>query len=461
LGVGLLSTIGPTLFVAVLSALVWNFFFIPPSFTFAVHEPADVILILIYLLTALVTGYLTSRIRSHERLLREREDRTNTLFEVSQDIAGSENKNEFLLKINLRVGRLLDGECGVILATQERALLISEIKNYSPQPALSEKENAVAVWAFESGKIAGWSTETLSESNALYIPLKAPNQIVGVLVYRPRTKRKLNLDQENILYSIASQLAISLERHFFEKRLRESEKLKESEKIHQTLLNSISHEMRTPLTTVMGTATALVDETNSENPKYVRDLATQLLTAGDRLNRVIENLLDMSRLNSGILSLKLEWHDVSDLVGVTLNKLGKNLDQHQLIIEIPKDLPLVKMDFTLMEHALANLLLNAATYSPKNSTIRISAIKGTGILRLFVEDRGPGIPEELLESVFEKFFRVPGTPTGGVGLGLSIVKNILELHKGSVRAENCNIGGTLFTLELPLAEAPPAPEGNL
>ncbi|MEQ1664641.1 MAG: sensor histidine kinase KdpD, partial [Bdellovibrionales bacterium] len=461
LGVGLLSTIGPTLFVAALSALVWNYFFIAPRFTFAIHESADIILILIYLLAAMVTGFLTSRIRSHERILREREDRTNVLFEVSQDIAGSQNKDEFLSKINARIGRLLDGECGIILASQDKTLLGSETKNYSPKPVLTEKENAVAAWAFESTKIAGWSTETLSESNALYIPLKAPNQTVGVLVYRPRTKRKLNLDQENILYSISSQLAVSLERHFFEKRLRESEKLKVSEKIHQTLLNSISHEMRTPLTTVMGTASALVDEDNSKNPKYVRDLAGQLLDAGDRLNHVIENLLDMSRLNSGVLALNLEWHDVNDLVGVTLKKLEKNLKQHRVVVDIPNDLPLIKVDFKLMEHALANLLLNAANYSLKGKEIRVAAHKENNVLKLIIEDHGPGIPEDLLESVFEKFFRVPGTPTGGVGLGLSIVKNIAEIHNGSVRAENCTHGGARLSMELPLSEAPSHPEDNL
>jgi len=461
LGVGLLSTIGPTVFVALSSAVIWDYFFIPPRFTFVIREPADIILILIYLLAALVTGYLTSRIRSHERILREREDRTNALFEVSQDIANSRNKDEFLSKINTRIGRLLDGECGVILVSQEGKLLTNKIKHYSPQPVLSEKENAVAIWAFESGKMAGWSTETLSESNALYIPLKAPDQTVGVLVYRPRTKRKLNLDQENILYSIANQLAVSLERHFFEKRLRESDKLKESEKIHQTLLNSISHEMRTPLTTVMGTATALQDEANSKNPKYVRDLADQLLEAGDRLNRVIENLLDMSRLNSGVLALNLEWHDINDLVGVTLKKLGNNLNQHEVVIDIPKELPLIMMDFKLMEHALANLLINASNYSPKGKDIRISASKADRVFKLVVEDHGPGIPEDLLESVFEKFYRVPGTPTGGVGLGLSIVKSIAEIHKGSVSAANRSEGGARFTLELPLIDAPSAPVENL
>jgi len=458
LGVGLFSTIGPTLFVAVISSLIWDYFFIPPKMTFIITESADAILIVIYLLAAVVTGYLTSRIRSHERTLREREDRTNALFEVSQDIAGSHNKVEFLSKINSRVGRLLDGQCGVVLASQEGKLIVGEYKPYSPKPELSEKEQAVAVWAFQAGRPAGWSTDTLAEAKSLYVPLKAPDETVGVLVYQPRTKRKLNLEQENILYSIASQLAVSLERHFFEKRLQQSERLKESEKIHQTLLNSISHEMRTPLTAIMGTATALDDEKNSKNPSYVRALAEQLQEASDRLNRVIENLLDMSRLNSGVFALQLEWHDVADLVGVTINKLGKNLGLHKVEIDMPKDLPLVKMDFRLLEHALANLLLNAAAYSPAKTTIRISAMRVATTMCVSVEDQGPGIPENLMDKVFEKFFRVPGTPTGGVGLGLSIVKNIAEIHKGSVQVENRPQGGAKFTVALPLTEAPPGPK---
>lgn len=458
LGVGLLSTIGPTFLAGILSSFIWNFFFIPPRLTFVIQEPEDVILILSYLIAALVTGFLTNRIRTHERVLREREDRTNALYEVAQDIANSRAKDEFLTKINVRVGQLLDGECGVLLRSQEGKLLVNEYKVYSPQPELSEKEKAVAVWSFESGKMAGWSTDTLAEAKALYIPLKTPDEIVGILVYQPRTKRKLNLEQENMLFSISSQLAVSLERHFFEKRMRESERLKESEKIHQTLLNSISHEMRTPLTAVMGTATALDDEANAKNPKFVRALAGQLLEAGDRLNRVIENLLDMSRLNSGVLALNLEWQDIHDLVGVTLKKLGKNLENHRVVVEIPNDLPLVQMDFRLIEHALANLLLNAAAYSPQKTTIRISVRIVDATICIVVEDQGSGVPEDLLDKVFEKFFRVPGTPAGGVGLGLSIVKNIAEFHKGSVHVENRSEGGASFSISLPLTKAPPVPE---
>lgn len=453
LATGLVTTAGPTLFVAVLGALSWNFFFIPPKMTFTITEPEDLIMVLSYFVVASITGYLTSRLKRHERVLREREDRTNALYEISQDIAGSRDKTEFLTKIVDRVGRLLDGECGILLRGTDGKLRAGGGTYYSP--SLSEKEQAVAVWAFESGKAAGWSTDTLAEARALYLPLKTPSGIVGVFVYRSRQGRQLSLEQQNLLESIAQQLSVSLERHFYETRVRAAERLEESERLHQTLLSSISHEMRTPLTTVLGVATALEEKAAAENPDYVRTLAAELHRAGDRLNRVIENLLDMTRLNSGVLSLKLEWQDVRDLVGVTIQRLGPNLLGRKIETLLPENLPLVKMDFRLMEHALANLLLNAAIYTPPAVKVRLIAEMSLKSLILIVEDEGPGLPAQDLERVFDKFYRVPGSPAGGTGLGLSIVRSIVEAHKGTVRAENRAGGGARFVIELPATEKPP------
>jgi two-component system sensor histidine kinase KdpD len=457
--VGLLSTLGPTLFAAALSALSWNYFFIPPRFTFAIQEPADIIMCFAYFIAAVILGYLTNRIKTHERILREREDRTNALYEISQDIASSSNKDEFLGKVIYRIGRTLDGSCSVVLRAKDGSLKWDAHKTYSP--SLNDKEKDLAQRAFESTKASGWSTDIVPSSRSLFVPLKSPNEVVGILIYQPRTKRKLNLEQENLLYSIAQQLAVSLERHFFEKRLRESQRLEESEKLHQTLLNSISHEMRTPLTAVMGAATALSDQQNCHNPEYVQALAVQLLDASERLNRVIENLLDMSRLNSGVLALKMEWNDVHDLVGVTLKKLEKYLNRKRIEIDLPADMPLIKMDFRLMEHALSNLILNAITYSKPETKIKLRVEISNSFLYIFIEDEGPGIPEDLHSKVFDKFFRVPGTPTGGTGLGLSIVKSITEAHKGLVSLKNIvDHGvskGAQFSIGLPIEKAPPPP----
>ena len=324
--------------------------------------------------------------------------------------------------------------------------------------SLDEKETAVAMWAFEAGKSAGWSTDTLSEAESLYIPLKSSGESVGVFVYQPNAKRQLNLEQEHLLYSVARQLAISLEKHFYEKRLREAEKLEDSEKLHQTLLNSISHEMRTPLTVILGTATALADKAAPKNAEHIEALAGNLLEASERLNRVIENLLDMTRLNSGVLTLKMEWHDVQDLVGVVLKKLKAQLGNYRVVTTIPSDFPMVEMDFRMMEHALSNLLINATMYVPPDTVVLISAKHDDRHVFISVQDQGPGIPEGSLLKIFDKFYRVPGSKPGGTGLGLSIVKSIAEAHKGSVNVENVPEGGARFTLELPLRKSPPVPE---
>ncbi len=243
-----------------------------------------------------------------------------------------------------------------------------------------------------------------------------------------------------------------------EERLRQTEVLKESEKLHQTLLNSISHELRTPLTAIVGCATALGNEQASESKEFRQALATELTLATDRLNRVIENLLDMSRLNSGAMTLKKEWHDLHDLIGVTLQRLGKNLEGFSVEVDVAANLPLIEMDFRLMEHVLSNILVNAAQYSPKGTKIEISAAAKYGKAVILISDAGPGIPEDSLKKVFEKFYRIPGTPAGGTGLGLSIAKSIIEFHGGTIEVENRSTGGAKFCILLPLGRAPEVPK---
>lgn len=454
--VGMVSALGPVVFAAILSAFTWNYFFIPPRLTFVISQPEDLILCLAYGVVALITGYLTNRIRFHERLIREREERTNVLYEVLQDIANSRERTEYLLKTVSRVGQLLKAECGVFLTDKNGKLHFRFDRPYAVP--LDEKSQAVAMWAFQSQKPAGWSTDTLAEAKALYIPLKGASEVVGVFVFKPEDYRRLGLEQENLLYSVVRQLSLSLERHLFEKRLRATRHLRESERLHQTLLNSISHEMRTPLTTILGVASALEDKVSAADPRFVEDVAAQLSEAGDRLNRVIENLLDMSRLNSGVLALKMEWQDVGDLIGVVLQKLAKNLSQHQVRTALSENLPVIKMDFRLMEHAISNLILNAAIYSPKNTSISLEAKYENRVLTMTLDDQGTGIPEESRGRIFDKFYRVPGTPAGGTGLGLSIAKSIVEAHGGAIAVDANPDGGARFIISIPVREeAPPPP----
>jgi two-component system sensor histidine kinase KdpD len=320
---------------------------------------------------------------------------------------------------------------------------------------LDERERAVALWTFQNQKPAGWSTETLSQARALYIPLKGAGENIGVFLFKPERKfRKFGPDQENLLYTIAGQLGLSIERSFLSRRIAEAQRLEDSEKLQQTILSSISHELRTPLTAILGSAAALDEEITDPLAKSViKDLEAN----GERLNRVIENLLDMSRLSSGSLALHLEWQDISDLIGVVLKKHAKPLLAHDIRVELQPELPLVKLDFRLFEHALANLLLNAAQYSEAGTDITVRVRTSGRHLLLAVEDQGGGVPEESVPRIFEKFYRVPGTRPGGTGLGLSIVRNIVELHRGDIRFEKNEPRGSRFIIDLPLELQPETP----
>lgn len=453
--VGMFGSIGAVMFAATFSVLAWDFIFINPKFTFVIGSPEDIILCIAYFVVALITGFLTNRIRFQQKLMREREERMELLYRVLKDISESKNKEEFIDKVRRRVGTLLEGECGVVLKGRDGLLDFSGSKSYSLH--LDEQERAVALWSFQNQKSAGWSTETLSQAMALYMPIRGTNENVGVFLFRPERKaRKLGPDQENLLHTIIGQLGLSIERHFLGKRIAEAQRLEDSEKLQQTILSSISHELRTPLTAILG-STAALDSDLITNP-IARNIVRDLENNGERLNRVIENLLDMSRLSSGSLALNLEWQDLSDLIGVVLKKHSKPLSGHLVKVDLPTELPLIRLDFRLFEHALANLVINAAQYSSAGTEIVVRVRVTGNHLLLSVEDQGSGISEEYVSQVFEKFFRVPGALPGGTGLGLSIVRNIVELHRGTVRYEKNEPQGSRFVIELFIEQQPEVPE---
>ena len=444
------GSLAAVLFSASLSSLIWNLGFIPPRFTFMIQQPDDVILCISYFIVALITGFLTNRIRIREKLIREREEKTNLMNQVLKDISQSQNKAEFIDKVCQRVSQFFSGTATVVLKSKVGDLAFDQLTD--PQK-LDQKEQAVALWSFQNQKNAGWSTETLNQARSLYVPLRGVSESVGIFIYKPHRKsHRLSVDQAELLFAITTQLGISIERHFLSRRLQEAQRLKDSEILHQTLLNSISHEMRTPLTAIMGATSAITQM--SDQDQQLKMISENLNEASDRLNRVIENLLDMSRLQSGVLGLKLEWHDLSDLVGVVLKKLDRNLKNNQVHIQIDEEIQLLEIDFRLFEHALSNLILNSTQYAGNEGTINITARINQSQIQIVVEDHGKGIPQQYRSQLFEKFYRVPGSPTGGTGLGLSIVKAIVELHKGTIRYEPRDPSGSRFVIDLPLQEGP-------
>jgi two-component system sensor histidine kinase KdpD len=453
LALSLFYSLGPVLLGAALSALVWDFFFIPPRFTFSITASEDFLMIFAYFLAAVTTGLLTHRVRRNQRVLEERERRTDLLYRLVSTMSG-EPSEEMLSEAARLLERALNRPTAIFLATEEGKIQLSE---KAQAFGMTAKELAVADWALKARKQAGWSTDNLPTGDALFTPLVGVRDVVGVLVCRGQNRR-LSPDDDALIKAASQQLGLSLEHNQLEKLSRDAELLRESEQLHQALLNSISHELRTPLTALLGSASALRDEATAADPLRRASYLKAVEEAGERLNRVVENLLDMARLNSGVLAPKLDWHDPGEIVRLTAQSLKGPLAGRPVTVDLPEELPLIRADFRLIEHALSNLLLNAAAYTPAGSPIRISAAVGADRLTLTVSDEGPGLPESDLERVFEKFYRVPGSPAGGTGLGLHITRSLMRAHGGEARAANRATGGAQFSLELPLERPPQAPE---
>jgi two-component system sensor histidine kinase KdpD len=263
------------------------------------------------------------------------------------------------------------------------------------------------------------------------------------------------VDQETLLETFASQVALAIEREMLGEAAARAAIVAKSEMLYKTLLDSVSHELRTPIAAIKGAATSLMDDKTASQVEAREALVEEIRLAADRLNRLDENLLGMTRLESGMLRPRLDWCDVRDLISVTLNRLKPFLAQHDVIVDVAPDLPLVRLDFVLMEQALHNLIHNSAVHTPPGTRIRVTAKVDGKELVIIVADRGPGLPPEALPRIFDKFYRAPGARRGGVGLGLSITRGLVEAHGGTITAENRTRGGISFIIRLPLAEQPP------
>jgi two-component system sensor histidine kinase KdpD len=316
----------------------------------------------------------------------------------------------------------------------------------------------VALWVYQNGKPAGRGTSTLPFAEAVYYPLLTGDAVVGVIGIAPLLSRPFTLEQEGLLQTFLHQIAVALERERLRADAERAQVLAASERLHKTLLNSISHELRTPLATITGASTSLLEMNTAADTERRALLIDDIHDAAQRLNRLVRNLLDMTRLESGMLNLNLEWCDVADLVHVVLRNLKKELAAHAARLELAPDLPLVRLDFVLMEQALANILLNAAQHTPAATTITLRAAAAGKELAFVIEDEGPGFPPEALDHIFEKFYRLPKTQTGGTGLGLSIARGFVEAHGGTISAENRLEKGARFIIRLPITEAPRTPE---
>ncbi len=446
---------GPMLLAATLSALVWNFFFLPPLYTFIIGSFQDALAFGMFFAIALAMGQLTARIRAQQSAEREREERATALYLLTRELAEGKDFAELLGAVIRQLDKVFQADVAVLLPDTDNPL------DLVPYPfgtlEVSEKEASVAAWSFRNGKPAGRTTDTLPSAEGLYLPLVTPTGCLGVIGLRLRDARSLSVQQRTLLDNFIRQVALVLDRQRLSDAEHSARLIAESERLGKTLLNSISHELRTPIAAIASAASGLVEEGGKADATLHRALVGEIREASQRLNRLVGNLLDMTRLESGHLKPRLEWCDISDLVNVTLKHVEKELAAHHVTVTLPEKLPLVQMDFVLMEQVLANLLLNAAMHTPPGSEVQVRAAVEGKELALVIADNGPGIPSDALPHIFDKFYRGPNAPAGGSGLGLSIVRGFVDAHAGKVSVQNRPSGGAEFTIRLPLGESPSAP----
>jgi len=437
---------GPVLFAATASALIWDYFFIPPQFTFLIQKPLDILLLVMFFIVALVNGTLTSRVRRQEKKIRVREERTHALYQLTKDLNSVSGFDEVIKIAYDFINRYFKLECSIVVKNDVNQLEVMSNENSTIQ--LTESEMSIIHWVEKNSMKAGNLTSTLPSNEYTFYPLIGSNSTLGVIVVK-QTK-VFTHGEEQFWESSLSQIIGKYERELLRNATRKTYMISESEKLYKTLFNSISHELRIPIAAIMGSSETLLEQQLPE--QIQQELYSEINTASIRLNRLVENLLNMSRLESGRITPHPDWCDAHDLVNSVSESLQNELESFTFKIDIPDDLPLIYVDFGLIEQVLHNLVLNATQHSPKGSVIELKIELVDDNLFIKVTDCGHGFPEDELSSVFDKFYRGKDAKAGGTGLGLSIVKGFVEAHNGSISAANGVNGGAVFTLKIPKKE---------
>jgi two-component system, OmpR family, sensor histidine kinase KdpD len=446
---------GAAALAAVLSVCSFDFFFVPPRFSFAVSDVQYILTFIIMLAVGLITGQLTAGLRFQARVAGHREERAGSLYEIARDLSGAVQIDQVVRISDESIERTFRASAALLLPNAAGQLAATSARTNT---ALAV-DIGIAQWAFDKGRPAGFGTDTLPGTEVLYIPLRAPSHARGVLAVKAHNRRLLRIpEQRQLLDTFAALIAIALERVHYVEVAQNAVVRMESERLRNSLLAALSHDLRTPLTVLVGLAESLtltkppLSEEQLESAEAIQDEAR-------RMSTLVSNLLDMARIESGEVRLNLQWQPLEEVVGSALNATRGMLQHHLIEVHLPRDLPLVRIDALLIERVLVNLLENASKYTPPGSTIRLAAEVVADQLSVSVSDNGPGLPIGREEAVFQKFTRGEReSATPGVGLGLSICRAIVESHQGKIIASHRPGGGARFTFTLPLGHPPAAAE---
>lgn len=435
---------GPIFLAALLSAVCWDFLFIPPIFTPTISDPEDITLVIIYFCVAAIMGTMTSRMREQDQFLHRREENSERLYEIERDIASATNLQYLRLNVCSRLENMFPGKFDILTKSPDNKLIIDS------QIALlqEEKEKAAAEWVFQNGKIGGWSTDTLPSAAGIYFPIKFLQSVVGILAYFPKKDRSLSMEEINFIQTVTQQLGVYLERYIFEERINRFNYTRQIERMHQSIFHSLNRSFYAPLEEVT--------QINHQIQKAQLDPSVCALVGKmerfiSNIKFTVDNIITMSELESGFVHFEPIPHAVNELIDRSVNEMQPFINGHALHIDIPSQLPLLAFDFNLLKIALNNIILNAIEYSPPSSPILIKVQVLEDEFRLSVLDEGSGIPAEVLPFVFDKFYHVSDR-SQGLGLGLAIVKSVVDIHQGKIEVKNREEKGTEFSLLLSRSE---------
>lgn len=444
---------GPSTLASVLAAMLFNFFFTKPRYTFAIDDGQHVIAFLVLLVTALIISGLAQRVRRQSEAARVRYLRTLALYFMSRKLAALGDRDDLIQFSARHIADVFSADATILQPDTEKGLVVAAHRGVIT--TTSPNESAAAVWVHENQKWAGWSTDTLPSCQAIYVPLIASGTSLGVLAVRPHdSARLLEPDQRHLLETFATQLAIALERTTFAEKAAEARRAAEREQMRSSLLSSISHDFRTPLAAIAGSASALVENDPALSSATRGELAKSIADEAERLNQFFGKLLNMTRLESTGFKLQLEPYPAEELVGAALTRMKAALRGRSIITEFSSDLPALQVDGVLVEEVLANLLENAARYTPEDSSITIRGRMMEDLMLIEVLDQGPGLAPGTEKEIFNRFVRQrPATDRQGTGLGLSICEAIVRLHGGKIGAENRDVGGARFWFTLPTSNS--------
>ena len=451
LAVSVVYGLWPALFASFVSVLAYNFFFLPPLYTFTIADPENVVALFFFAITAVIASNLTARVRAQAITARQRARTTEELYQFSRKLAGAANLDDLLWATVHQIALMLKVHVVILLPEDGRMTVRA---GFPPEDTLDAADLAAANWSWGKNHAAGRGADTLPGAKRLFLPMQTGRGAVGVIgIDRDEPGPILTPDQHRLLDALADQAALAIERVNLVEDVDRARLATETDRLRAALLTSISHDLRTPLASILGSATSLTSQGETLDVATRLDLARNIQDEAERLNRFIGNLLDMTRLESGPLQLRTGRVDLSDAIATVLRRARKILAAHRTQILVEPDLPMPELDDVLFEQVLFNLLDNAAKYAPAGSLVTIRAWRDSSNVCVQVLDEGPGIPSADLEHVFDKFYRVGGSDRrrAGTGLGLAICRGFIDAMHGMITATNrTDRSGAAFTITLPV-----------